>query len=314
MSRKKTREEITYDNIVKNLLSKKIVLAHILINSLKEFKGLTPNEVVLLIEEEPKVSKRYVHRWGVNIIDFISDKIKGRNTEDNTMNEGKTTYDIIFDAYLPNNEEKIKMIINVEAQYEFDNGYDIETRAIYYCARMLSSQKGVEFFKSDYDNIKKVYSIWICIKCPNEAQNTMIEYSIVPKNIVGKYPYQNKKYDMLSVVIIGLSSEIVEESEEHKLHRLLETFFSPKISKEEKKWIIETEYDIECSEKMERSMEEMCNASKYLIDLGKIEGIVTMAVEYNEDSEITIKRLMQKFNLSEEEAKEEYEEYSSVGK
>lgn len=56
----------------------------------------------------------------------------------------------------------------------------------------------------------------------------------------------------------------------------------------------------------------MCNASKYLNDLGKIEGIVTMAVEYNEDSEITIKRLMQKFNLSEEEAKEEYEEYSEL--
>ena len=61
-------------------------------------------------------------------------------------------------------------------------------------------------------------------------------------------------------------------------------------------------------------MEEMCNASKYLNDLGKIEGIVTMAVEYNEDSEITIKRLMQKFNLSEEEAKEEYEEYSELKK
>ena len=61
-------------------------------------------------------------------------------------------------------------------------------------------------------------------------------------------------------------------------------------------------------------MEEMCNASKYLIDLGEIKGIVKMAVEYNEDSEITIKRLMQKFNLSEEEAKEEYEEYSELKK
>ena len=61
-------------------------------------------------------------------------------------------------------------------------------------------------------------------------------------------------------------------------------------------------------------MEEMCNASKYLIDLGEIKGIVTMAVEYNEDSEITIKRLMQKFNLSKETAIEKYEEYSSVEK
>ena len=58
----------------------------------------------------------------------------------------------------------------------------------------------------------------------------------------------------------------------------------------------------------------MGNAGKYLMDMGKIEGIVTMAVEYNENREVTIKRLMQKFNLSEEKAIEKYEEYSSVRK
>ena len=58
----------------------------------------------------------------------------------------------------------------------------------------------------------------------------------------------------------------------------------------------------------------MGNAGKYLMDMGKIEGIVTMSVEYNENREVTIKRLMQEFNLSEKEAIEKYEEYSELKK
>ena len=58
----------------------------------------------------------------------------------------------------------------------------------------------------------------------------------------------------------------------------------------------------------------MGNAGKYLMDMGKIEGIVTMAVEYNENREVTIKRLMQEFNLSEKEAIEKYGEYSELKK
>ena len=58
----------------------------------------------------------------------------------------------------------------------------------------------------------------------------------------------------------------------------------------------------------------MDNASKYLMDIGEIKGIVTMAVLYKENKDVTIKRLMQEFNLSEKEATEKYEEYSSVEK
>lgn len=58
----------------------------------------------------------------------------------------------------------------------------------------------------------------------------------------------------------------------------------------------------------------MCNAGKYFMGMGEIKGIVKMAIEYNENREVTIKRLMQEFNLSKKEAIEKYEEYSSVEK
>lgn len=44
--------------------------------------------------------------------------------------------------------------------------YDIVTRGVFYCARMLSSQMGNEISAKEYDKLKKVYSIWICLDVP----------------------------------------------------------------------------------------------------------------------------------------------------
>jgi predicted transposase YdaD len=91
------------------------------------------------------------------------------------------------------------------------------------------------------------------------------------KNIVGSYP-DRSRYDLLSVILIGLSQYIAEASDEHKLHRLLETFFSSKLSENDKRKIIEEEYDITYSMDIERSVREMCNVSQGLIEIGKAEG------------------------------------------
>ena len=62
----------------------------------------------------------------------------------------------------------------------------------------------------------------------------------------------------------------------------------------------------------------MGNVGKGLIDMclkeGEIKGIVKMALLYKENKDVTIKRLMQEFNLSEEEATKKYEEYSELKK
>ena len=52
-----------------------------------------------------------------------------------------------------------QIIINVEAQKDEPNGYDILNRAIFYISRMISSQKERDFSNSNYNDIKRVYSI-----------------------------------------------------------------------------------------------------------------------------------------------------------
>ena len=54
-----------------------------------------------------------------------------------------------------------QIIINVEAQKDEPTGYEILNRAIFYVSRLISSQKERDFENSSYDDIKRVYSIWV---------------------------------------------------------------------------------------------------------------------------------------------------------
>lgn len=182
---RKTKSEMLYDESVKEFLSQKIILAHILVYSVKEFKGMNPKDVVLLIEGEPEVTKRQVYPNGTQIQDFVSGRIHGRKNEDVSAEERRIYYDIIFTVYVPSGKEQVKLIVNIEAQNQFYRGYNLTTRGVYYGARMLSSQKEVEFTGSNYQDIKKVYSIWICTDCPKDMENTITEYSIKQTNVVG---------------------------------------------------------------------------------------------------------------------------------
>ena len=49
-------------------------------------------------------------------------------------------------------------------------------QCVYYCSRMISAQYGTEFVKSNYQNVRKVYSIQICLDVPKEWENTITRY------------------------------------------------------------------------------------------------------------------------------------------
>lgn len=48
------------------------------------------------------------------------------------------------------------------AQKDEPGEYEILNRAVFYVSRLISSQKERDFENSSYDDIKCVYSIWIC--------------------------------------------------------------------------------------------------------------------------------------------------------
>lgn len=94
-------------------------------------------------------------------------------SQDTSLTEGSSVYDIRFRALAPSSDELIQMIINVEAHNEFYPGYPLVKRGIYYCGRLLTSQNGTEFVHSEYQKIKKVVSIWVCMAPPKSRRNTI---------------------------------------------------------------------------------------------------------------------------------------------
>lgn len=260
-----TDMKAAYDENVKWLLSEKILLAHIMTYAVKEYKDMDPWEVCDLIEGEPQVGSAGVTPGSSAII--------GDNVEDAVPNEGKITYDIRFHAWAPERDKMIELIIDIEAQRKYYPGYDLVTRGIFYGARMISAQLGTEFTASDYDSVKKVYSIWICMDSPQYAENTVTEYGIRQNNIVGSFPKGKARYDLMSVLMICLPRKLADRGNSTRVHRLLGTLLSSTLTSQEKKTIIEEEYGIFMTQRMERSEKLMCNLSEAIEERGLEQGL-----------------------------------------
>ena len=134
-------DKAQYDARVKRILAQKNILAHILVKTVDEFKGMKPEDVVTYIEGEPKVGIVPVEPGLTNVekTNATGQRIVGLNTEDAEINEGLVRFDIIFYVRMKNGLSQI--IVNIEAQKDEPSEYKILNRAIFYVSRLVSSQK-----------------------------------------------------------------------------------------------------------------------------------------------------------------------------
>ena len=286
-----SRAKEIYDESCKNILANKIILAWIMKSCMKEYKDSSICDIAdHYIEGTPEISQREVHRDEVPASD--PGKIRGENTEDKAVNEGTVRYDIMFRAILPQGQERIELIINIEAQKDFYPGYPLIKRGIYYGCRMISSQYGTIFTNSHYEKIQKVYSIWICFNPPEKRKNSINIYSVKEKSVVGKVKEKEADYDLLIAVMICLDSGKEEKegkhqegTEESEILRLLEVLFSTEKELKEKEKILENEYGITMTYEEKEEVEKMCNLSEYVwekgLQTGREEGLRT-GINYGE--------------------------------
>ena len=289
-------QKAAYDNVCKKILANKIILAWIMKSCLPEYRDCSIDEIAgQYIEGEPQISKTALHQD--EQISDTAPTIKGLNTEDASICEGTVTFDIRFNAVAPISGSLISLIINVEAQNDFYPGYPIIKRNIYYCSRMISAQYGTEFTNAHYEKIKKVYSIFICMNPPKNRKNTINKYSIKEDNVVGNTKEEKENYDLLTAIMLCLGDS--EEKIDSEILRLLEVLLSSKRTVEEKKQILEKEYDIKMTETIESEVSQMCNLSdgveRQVIEKGLKQGLQT--ARYN-----AVKNLMKNLNLTCEQA------------
>ena len=267
-----TDRDAQYDNSAKRLIAHKIILARILIKTVEKFKGMDPLEVAALIEGIPYISTVPVELGLTNAVHFQNGKrIVGFNTENQELNEGLVRFDIVF--YVRMKDGLSQIIINVEAQKDEPSDYKILSRAVFYVSRLISSQKEKDFENSSYDDIKCVYSIWICM---NMEENTMSHIHLTKEDMIGSYEWKGN-LDLLNIIMIGLAKELPEHDETYELHRLLGALLSRELTVDEKLDIIGNEYDIPLEENFRKDMSTMCNLSQGVkeegIAIGRREGL-----------------------------------------
>lgn len=257
-----------YDAQCKRVLANKVILAWILKYTVKEFRSMSIRQIKKCIGNDILISKVRVEPGNTNVPE--PEKIIGESEEDKVPGEGGIYFDIRFSVYLPEKNEKIKMLINVEAQKDFHPGYGIPSRGVFYAARMISAQKGIEFSGSDYDKIKKVYSIWICMNAPDYIGNAVSEYSILKTDHIPGIPDQKSAYDKISVVQICLNPK---SEKGNRLTEMLNVLLSTKMKVDEKIKILEEDFQIPMEREMGKELNQMCNLSDLVEEKGIQRGI-----------------------------------------
>lgn len=287
-----------YDALAKKILSRKAILAQILKFSVKEFFDCTLEEIEgKYIEGDPTLTINTVP------LDDTLD-IKGRNAESKSPTEGLVTFDIIFDAILPTDKEIAKFIINVEPQKTTQNiHYKLMKRAVYYAARLISSQKEKEFHGDDYNKLKKIFSIWVCMDVQNYRADSIQEYRITEKVLHGNFHDKLKNYDLLTIIVLNLGKNPTT----HKLLDLLHLIFMELKSSEEKEKILHDDFSIELSSDMKEELEKMGGLMQPLLEIAaeKAAAEVTakVAAETEKKSKLEdIRNAMESWGLTAEAA------------
>lgn len=150
--------KLTKDVDAKWILRHRDVLAKIVQYAIPEFKNCSYHEIVDAIPVE-----------GIKLgeVPVNSDLAKLNHNEIPRLNEAPIVFDVLF------RDIRYNLMIDIEPQGRYNPGYPLAKRGMYYLSRMLSSQLNLQE-KTDYNILRKCYSIWLCFdllstKNPREA-------------------------------------------------------------------------------------------------------------------------------------------------
>lgn len=261
-----TQSSTSYDTNMKFLLADKQILSRILKYAVQEFKDMSLEDIMANIGDDIDIGTQPLDAGLSN-----TGRISSSNTEDNIPGEGKIFFDIRFSAY--HQKTEMKFLINLEAQKSADPGklgYHLENRIIFYLSRMISAQKQTEFYHSDYDNLKKVRSIWLCLN-NSEYGDSIEEISLCRNTVFGK-KVNPSDIDIMRGIIINVRGKNTVRESQNILISMLEKLLS-QISVDEKKRILTEKYGMIMTTELEGRIQTMCNLSENIKAIGIEEGI-----------------------------------------
>ena len=209
----------------------------------------------------------------------------GRETEYGSHKNGMIVTDSIFDVRIPGTDDEISVIVNLDGQYDPNPGYPLEKRAEYYLARLVSSQKGIDFTGDDYGKIRKVYSIWIILDPRSEYRNTVVRYKMEGRNIAGDPNRRITPMDTFNIVFINTGRY---DSTLPDVTAFPAALFS-KMGMEERQELMMNKFNIALNDVINREVENMTTLDEDRINYGfrmgqtaeKIDTVIRLIKEEN---------------------------------
>ena len=121
----------------------------------------------------------------------------------------------------------------------------------------FKGMKPEDVVNTNYDDIKQVFSIWICM---NMDDNSLSHIHLTKDEMLKPCNWKGN-LDLLNIVLIGITNEIPEHDEKYEMHRLIGALLSSELKEQEKLDIIEHEYNIPISQEFREDVRIMCNLS-----------------------------------------------------
>ncbi len=258
-----------YDSDVKKILARKSILARILEAVVDEFNGEDPEKIEGLIDDNIMISRIPVESDLTNLKKDTEagGRIDGFNTEAPELDEGTAVFDIIF--YVRSKNSVSQIIINIEILKCEPSEYNILDRAIFYESNMISLQKERDFTGMNYDDLKRAFSIWVCMNMEECIWNEVY----FENNSVLDDHERNGEPSLFNIVLLGMPKEIPGQEEKYALHRMISVLLSPDLAADKKMEILENEYQIKDDKELRKELNEMCNLSEGIYEEGVREGI-----------------------------------------
>ena len=286
----KVKADAKYDQCAELLLSFRIVIAWILKECTEEFKNYDLEFIMECIEGDVEIASTAVPQGEADREKPIGsdDRVRLLQQEAGGVGEKVTYYDVIFTVHVPRlkngKPEKgaglIKIIINLEAQLKTSLPYPLPKRVEYYGFRSFTSQLMFVKEEKDYNDLCKVYSIWICPN-PTKTQSTnIVRFYIQQDSTSPDCAYKKEDYANFEGIILFLAQDANVKSG-RPIIDFLTLLFSATVPPEEKKARLQEEYHVEMEKVMEEVVQEMGGLSAAIA--AQYEGRLQALMKENED-------------------------------
>ena len=240
LSEKQRRDEI--DQAFKIVMSDGYILAPVLGEVIDELRGKDTESIM-------------------RCLDLGKDKrtVIMKSAESASISKGPVIRDTVFDVHLPHSK-KVKVIVAVEGESRYDSDSHAFARYIYYAARMLSDQKGIEFVGDNYGDLKKVVVVWVNLNPPKRDRNSLTRYRMngecSAEFSIGKCA-RYCDYIEIVEICIGKADEGYTG-----MMGILNTVFDNSITDDEKKDEMWKKYNIALTDRTLRGINKMANLTE----------------------------------------------------